>query len=225
MLTPLAEGVCFMTNTSPLRVHRGLLIAVFVLFLCLSSFAQSRPVAARNSAVPVAGSLNSSLADLMRVAPATNQDLANLHQEGGKLHWVTFWRRDSAHRSQVVAALRRNLQSAVPNLIHDVQVSRGSISTTFKLYKDLSVVCESLDSLLSPAANGGKTEITALTNDLSDLNRIREELSAYIQQTSASIESKHPELVSSAGGFPKKIIIDDNIPDKPSARKRHPSSN
>src|SRR5262249_24308879 len=134
-----------------------------------------------------------------------------------------FWRGDKAHKDQMTAALRRNLQFAVPNLIRDAQVSGGSISTTFKLYKDLTVVCESLDSLLPPGSREGKTELTALSNDLSDMNRLREELSSYIQQTAASMESKNPQLVSS-GRSPKRIVVDDNIPEKPSPRKRPPSN-
>ena len=56
------------------------------------------------------------------------------------------------------------------------------------------------------------------------MNRLREELSSYIQQTAASMESKNAQLVSSAGRSPKKVIVDDNIPEKPSPRKRHPSN-
>jgi hypothetical protein len=120
--------------------------------------------------------------------------------------------------------LRRNLQFAVPDLIHDAQASGGSISTTFKLYKDLTVVCESLDSLVPPGSREGKTELTALSNDLSDMNRLREELSSYIQRTAASMESKNAQLVSSAGRSPKRVIVDDNTPENPSPKKRRPSN-
>lgn len=213
-----------MTSTITRRAYWGALIMVCVVVLSISLSAQSKPAAVSASAPPAARDLNSTLAELMRVAPATNQDLNNLQHQGGRLHWVTFWRRDKAHQAKMAAALRRNLQFAVPNLIHDAQTSGGSISTTFKLYKDLNVVCESLDSMLPPGSREGKTEVTALNNDLSDMNRLREELSSYIQQTAASIESKNPQLVSSAGRFPKRIIVDDNIPEKPSARKRRSSS-
>jgi hypothetical protein len=63
-----------------------------------------------------------------------------------------------------------------------------------------------------------------LSNDLSDMNRLREELSSYIQQTTASMESKNAQLVSSAGRSPKSVIVDDNIPEKLSPRKRPPSN-
>ena len=211
-----------MTATIPCRAYSGVLTMFFVLVFSIGLFAQSQPDAALTS--PVVGDLNSTLAELTRLVPATNQDLANLPQQGGKLHWVTFWRGDKAQKTEMTAALRRNLQFAVPGLIHDAQASGGSISTTFKLYKDLTVVCESLDSLLSPGSREGKTELTALSNDLSDMNRSREQLSSYIQQTAVSIESKSAQLVSSAGRSPKKVIVDDNIPDKPSPRKHHPSS-
>lgn len=207
--------------TSFPRAFRGALMAAFVFVFSAGLLSQSRLVSMNNPAPPPARDLNSSLAELTRVAPAADQDLAGLH-EGGKLHWVAFWRRDSAHKAQVATALRRNLRFAVPNLIHDAQTSGGSISTTFKLYNDLSVVCESMDTLLPPGSHGDKGEIAALTNDLSDMNRIREEISSYIQRTATTLEGKHPELVSSAGRFPKRIIIDDTVPERP--RKRRPTN-
>ncbi len=213
-----------MTTTITRRAYWGVLTMFLVLVFRLGLFAQSRPPAVSTSASSVARDLNSTLVELMRAAPATNQDLANLQQRGGRLRWVTFWRGDKTQKAQMTAALRRNLQFAVPNLIHDAQASGGSISTTFNLYKDLTVVCESLDSVLPPGSREGNNELTALRNDLSDMNRLREELSSYIQQTAASIESKNPQLVSSAGRSPKRIIVDDNIPEKRSPRKRRPSN-
>ena len=211
-------------TTTTRRAYWGVLVMVFVLVFSIGLFAQSRPAAASTSPSPVARDLNTTLAELMRASPATSQDLTNLQQQGGRLHWVIFWRGDKAQKAKMTAALRRNLQFAVPDLIHDAQASGGSISTTFKLYKDLTVVCESLDSLLPPGSREGKTELTALSNDLSDMNRLREELSSYIQQTAASMESKNAQLVSSAGRSPKRVIVDDNIPEKPSPRKRRPSN-
>ena len=170
-----------MTTTIIRRAYWGVLTMVLIVIFSISLFAQSRPAAASTSASPVARDLNSTLVELMRVAPATNQDLDYLQQHSGRLHWVTFWRGDKVDKTKMTTALRRNLQFAVPDLIHDAQASGGSISTTFKLYKDLTVVCESLDSLLPPGSREGETELTALSNDISDMNRLREELSSYIQ--------------------------------------------
>jgi len=206
------------------QAHRGLLVMVFVLAFSLGLFAQSRSAAVSPSPSPVARDLNTVLAELMRASSATSQDLTDLQQQGGRLHWVAFWRGDKVQKAKMTAALRRNLQFAVPDLIHDAQASGGSISTTFKLYEDLTVVCESLDSLLPSGSREGKTELTALSNDISDMNRLKEELSSYIKQTAASMESKNAQLVSSAGRSPKRVIVDDNIPEKSSPTKRRPSN-
>lgn len=205
-----------MATTISRRAYWAVLRIAFVLLSSAGVFAQSRPATTVRD-------LNSTLADLMRAVPATNQDLANL-QQGGRLHWVTFWRGEKSQKADMTAALRRNLQFAIPELIHDAQASGGSISTTFKLYKDLTVVCESLDSLLPSGSREGKNELSALSNDLSDMNRLKQELASYIQQTAASIESRSPQLVSSTGRLPKKVIVDDNVPDKPSPKKRHASN-
>src|SRR5215469_9150722 len=223
MLGQLDEGVCFMKTTTR-RAYWGVLVTVFVLVFSIGLFAQSRAVAVSTSPSPVARDLNTTLAELLRAAPATSQDLTNLQQQGGRLHRVTFWQGGKAQKAKMAAALRRNLLFAVPDLIHDAQASGGSISTTFKLYKDLTVVCESLDSLLTPGSHEGKTELAALSNDLSDINRLREEVSSYIQQTAAAAESKNARLVSSAGRSPKRVIVDDNLPEKPAPRKRGPSN-
>ena len=213
-----------MTTTIVRRAYWGVLTMVLMVIFSISLFAQSRPVAASTSASPVARDLNSTLVELMRVAPATNQDLDYLQQHSGRLHWVTFWRGDKADKTRMTTALRRNLQFAVPNLIHDAQASGGSISTTFELYKDLAVVCESLDSLLPPGSREGNRDLTALSNDLSDMSRLREELSSYIKRTAASTESKNPQLMSSSGTTVKRIIVDDTIPEKPAPKKHRPSN-
>lgn len=211
-------------KTLTLRAYWGVLVTVFVLVFSTGLVGQSSPAAVTTSPSPVARDLNTILAELLRAAPATSQDLTNLQQQGGKLRWVAFWQGDKAQKANMAAALRRNLQFAVPDLVHDAQASAGSISTTFKLYKDLTVVSESLDSLLPPGSRESKTELTALRNDLSDMNRLRDELSSYIQQTAAAMESKNTRLVSSASRPPKRVIVDDNLPEKPSPRKRSPSS-
>ncbi len=192
-------------------------IGVVIVF-SFGSFAQLRPVAP----APVVRDLPSTLGELSRVAPATIQDLdIAKQQQGGKLHRMAFWRGDKASNSETVEALRRNLQFAVPNLVRDAQASGGSISTTFKLYNDLTAVCHSLSSLLPPGSEN-KSEFTALHNDLSDMNRLKEELSAYIQLAAVSYENRNPQLYISAaptGRVPKRII-DDTVPDNPSPKKR-----
>jgi hypothetical protein len=86
--------------------------------------------------------------------------------------------------------LQRNLRYALPELIHNVQSSRGSMSTTFKLYDDVSLVCEAVDSLINASeAAGKKNEAASLADDYSALTKVRRSLSTYIQQASAQWEN------------------------------------
>ena len=204
---------------STVAIRRAYWIAFVVGFFLVSSIGSfAQPVTPATT--PVARDLNSTLAELTRVAPATIQDLETANQQhGGKLRRVTFWRGNKSYDAQTVEALRRNLQSAVPNLIHDTQASGGNISATFRLYKDLTVVCASLGSLLPPDAN--KTEFAALNADLSDMNRVREELSLYIERSAVSMESRNPQTLTSAGRPVKRVIIDDDMP----SSKKHRSAN
>jgi hypothetical protein len=101
-------------TTTTRRAYWGVLAMVFVLVFSIGLFAQSRPAAVSTSPSPVARNLNSTLAELMHAGPATTQDLTNLQQQGGRLHWVTFRRGDKAQNAQMTAALRRNLQFLCP---------------------------------------------------------------------------------------------------------------
>jgi hypothetical protein len=205
--------------------------------------AQSRPPLRKPVVMAGAGrtDLNSALIDLDRVSQATQSDIANLHVEKWKSGWKTGFLKDGSHKDQAQQAarsLQRNLATALPGLIHDVQNSRGSISATFKLYDDVSLVCEAVDSLISASeAAGRKSEAAALTDDFSALARIRRSLSAYIQQASSALETKGrapyasvappamqtspremtssstPQVITDNQGV-KKIIVDDTIPEK-----------
>lgn len=192
-------------------------VLTVVLVFSPGLFAQARSGAASRD-------LNATLAELIRVAPATNQDLAIFQQHSGRFHSVTFWQGNKAHKVQMTTALRRNLEYAVPSLVQDAQASGGSISKTFALYKDLTVVCESLDSMLPKGSREDNKDLAALNNDLSDMSRLKEELAAYIERTAASMDNKNTQFVSLGGRTVKKIIVDDTVPEKPSPRKRSASN-
>src|ERR1700742_3837880 len=120
--------------------------------------------------------LNTTLVDLDRVSQATQSDIANMHVEKWKSGWKTGFLKDGAHKDeaqQAAGSLQRNLANALPGLIHDVQTSRGSITATFKLYDDVSLVCEAVDSLIAASeAEGKKSEAATLNEDYNALSRI-----------------------------------------------------
>jgi hypothetical protein len=190
--------------------------------------------------------LNTALISLDRASQATQNDIANMHVESWKSGWKTGFTKSSSHQAeaqQAATSLQRNLRYALPELIHNVQSSRGSMSTTFKLYDDVSLVCEAVDSLINASeAAGKKNEAAPLQDDYTALARVRRSLSAYIQEASAQWENhgKAPSAALSApprqtaprtqsrpqqhaaapaaqvvdDGGVKKIIVDDTIPEK-----------
>ena len=221
----------------------------FSMSLGLNVAAQSR--GAQRTQVAMAGSghtdLNTTLIDLDRVSQATQSDIANMHVEKWRAGWKSGFLKDGAHKDQAQQAaksLQRNLANALPGLIHDVQSSRGGLSATFKLYDDVSLVCEAVDSLISVSEiEGKKAEAATLTDDYSAMARVRRSLSNYIQQSSAAMESRSGKTTYAAVAAPapqrtvvaaaprkpvaapaepqivmdqgvKKIIVDDTVPEK-----------
>jgi len=210
--------------------------------LGLDSGAQSRNPQRMQPAVSSRGDLNSTLIDLDRVSQAVQNDIAGLHVEKWKSGWKSGFLKGSSQKEQAEQAagsLERNLANALPGLIHDVESSRGSIATTFRLYDDVSLVCETLDSLINATeAAGKKNDAAPLAEDYSALTRVRRSLSTYIQQSAFTWETKgrmpaasfsapaipparqasssSPQIVTTDQGV-KKIIIDDTVPEKKSA--------
>ena len=191
--------------------------------------------------------LNSALISLDRVSQATQSDIANMRVESWKSGWKPGFLKGSQHQAeaqQAATSLQRNLRYALPELMHNVQSSRGSMSTTFKLYDDVSLLCEAVDSLINASeAAGKKSEAAPLVDDYTALAKVRRSLSGYIQEASAQWENhgKAPSVALSAppparqqafqrqpapraaaapatqvvnDGGVKKIIIDDTIPEK-----------
>ncbi len=168
----------------------AIFVMMFVLGYNLS--AQGRGAQRTQSADNGRTDLNSALISLDRVSQATQNDIANMHVESWK-SWKPGFMKGNSHQAeaqQAATSLQRNLRYALPELIHNVQSSRGSLSTTFKLYDDVSLVCEAVDSLINASeAAGKKSEAASLTDDYSALTKVRRSLSTYIQQASAQWEN------------------------------------
>jgi hypothetical protein len=210
------------------------MVATLALSLSLApaGWAQNRSQAAARP------DLMSTLLELDRTAAATNSDISHLQIEKWKGGWRTGFTTSSAHKNQAAQnaqSLQRNLKGALPDLIRDAMNSRGGMYATFKVYEDVSLVCEAMDTLANNAHEYGKQEeYGPLATDYNSLIRLRRVLSSYIQQKAAAADggvsySSFTSAVSTDGlGMPKKIIIDDGVPDKPkksvaAAKKKKPS--
>ena len=169
--------------------------------------------------------LNEVVAQIERVAMATNGDIAKLR--------IDKWKTDGAQRQQlqkVADSLQRNITDAVPGLIADVQNTHGSVSSSFKLYHNLNVVYEFLSSLADAAgAIGKREEYEPLAQDAAALDAVRSSLSSYIEQTASSYESRMQNAARAAQQPPPpvKVIVDDEPAKKPKPKKKktsHPAS-
>jgi hypothetical protein len=172
------------------------------------------------------------LADLERVSAATDNDISDLKTEkhnGSLKTTLMFWRREtprSPQADQMAASLQRNLHSAMPGLIHEAQAS-GSFASSFKLYNNLSVVCELLDSLVTATKSEGASN--PLANDSSAMGRIRQQLATQIEQNAAALDSRSkgpyslsassPSSSSRNGSKVKRIVVDDTVPEKKPGKK------
>jgi len=169
------------------------------------------------------------LADLERVSAATQSDLAQLKTEKRNFSWKTawrFWHRESSHseRTQEIAgSVQRNLHDALPGLVQNARAT-SSFSATFKLYNDLSVLCGMLDSLVESVKAEGKKGDGPLINDAAAMGRIRQDLATYVEQKAAALDANGTPpytwtSVSTRNGPVRKIVVDDNIPEKRPAKK------
>lgn len=176
------------------------LVAVALFVFCGSVFAQQpqlemASVSARSKPAPVASSstaerpdLHLLLANLGQATTATDGDISSLQAGAGKSGW--FKGGSHGHQAaELAASLDRNLKDAMPVLMREAQDSQGSVTATFKLYNDLSVLVESVGLLAETAeSNGRKADSDSLRNDYKTLTRLRQELASYIQSTADSLE-------------------------------------
>lgn len=191
--------------------------------------AQPRP-ASDQPAVPAAAAgpnLNAILSDLQRVTLATNGDLTKLR--------IEKWKADAPEKQQmqqVADSLQRNITQAVPGLITELQSSPGSVLKAFKLYHNLNVVYEFLSSLSEAAgAYGKKEEYDPLSSDASGLDRVRQNLSDYIEHSATNMEiqlknsaTPKPTTTQTTQQAPKKIIIDDTPSTTKKKKKPSPAT-
>lgn len=163
--------------------------------LCLSAIAviaqprsgpqEQQPVQPPANPQPAQANINLIIEQLQRAVLSTNADL-------GKLR-IERWKTDTDQKQQfkkMADSIQRNVTNAVPGLIENVETSHGSVSATFKLYHNMTIVYEYLSSLTDAAgAVGKREEYEPLAKDAEALDTARQNLSTYIEQTASQIES------------------------------------
>jgi len=171
--------------------------------------------------------LAATLPRLQRAAENARADLARLR--------VDKWKTDSGIKQQTatnIESLQRNLTGALPTLVTAAQQNPSSLNASFKLYRNLNVLYDVMNSVTESAgAFDGKEEYTALARDLMDLDATRRSLADAMEAMTAQRDADFARIqqaarqaaAQAATAPPKRIVIDDNEPAKKPTRKKAPS--
>jgi chromosome segregation ATPase len=169
--------------------------------------------------------LNAIIGPLQQASESAQADLSKLR--------IEKWKVDSGSKKQTltnVESIKRNLQSALPEIIGQLQSSPEDLSATFKLYRNLDALYDVFGSVAELAgAFGSKDEFQALSNDLNAIERSRRSLGERLENLTASKEAELAQLRTQVKTLqaappqpPKKIVVDDNEPPKKPAAKKKP---
>jgi hypothetical protein len=189
--------------------------------------AQEETGAAPGRQPPVAytsvSELNGILSQLQQTAKSMQSDLANMR--------IEKWKTDGASKRQTLAnveSIQRNLQSALPETISQLNNAPEDLEASFKLYRNLVVLYDYFGSVVNMAgALGSKDEFQSLDNDLTGLESARRAFAARMQKLTASKEAELTHLRAQIKTLtaappppPKKTVVDDTEPPKKPAKKK-----
>jgi hypothetical protein len=169
--------------------------------------------------------LNGILTQLKQTSAAIQADLEKMR--------IEKWKTDASTKRQTQAnvdSIHRNLQSALPEIITQVNNSPEDLAASFKLYRNLDALYDVFGSVVESAgAFGTKDDFQSLSNDMSGLESARRAMGERMQKLAGAKEDELTRLRAQVKKLsaappppPKKIIVDDNEPaaKKPAAKKK-----
>ena len=171
-----------------------------------------------------ASELNNILAQVKQTAQSIDADLGNAR--------VEKWKADSGIKSDIlhnVESVRRNLQTAMPDMITQLSNAPEDLAASFKLYRNLDALYDVFGQVVEAAgAFGSKDEYQVLSNDMSALQSARRTLGERMQSLATAKESELSRLRTQLKAaqaavpppVPKKVIVDDTEPPKKPAKKK-----
>jgi hypothetical protein len=210
-----------------IRSLLGLILVLLAMRTVPAAGAQEAAGAPSAGQPPVAyasvNELNGILAQLQQTAKSMQSDLGNTR--------IEKWKTDGATKRQTLAkveSIQRNLQSALPETIAQLNNAPESLEASFKLYRNLVVLYDYFGSVVNMAgALGSKDEFQSLDNDLTGLESARREFAVRMQKLAADKEveltrlrAQIKTLTAAPPPPPKKIVVDDTEPPKKPAKKK-----
>jgi predicted nucleic acid-binding Zn-ribbon protein len=201
------------------------LFAVFVVALLTPCVAGAQKTSDGGPPVAYASvnELNGMVSQLQKTAQSIESDLANVR--------IEKWKADGATKKQALAnveSLQRNLKSALPEMITQLNNSPEDLAASFKVYRNLDALYGVFGSVVeSVGAFGSKDEFQNLSNDMNGLESARRAFGERMQKLSASKEEELAHLRAQVKTLsaapppqPKKTVVDDTEPPKKPAKKK-----
>lgn len=145
---------------------------------------------------------------------------------------IEKWKADSGNKRQAqanVESIQRNLQSALPEIIAELRASPESLTSTFKLYRNLDALYDVFESVAeSSGAFGSKDEFQSLENDVNAFERGRRVVAERMETLAGAKELEVTRLraalqsaqANAPSQPPKKIVVDDTAPPKKAVKKK-----
>lgn len=199
-----------------------------VLPLCLAVSAQvissNQPAPQGRVSYSSVSQLNTLLSQLEQASQAAQLDLAKMR--------IEKWKADSGNKRQAqanVESIQRNLQSALPEIIAELRASPESLTSTFKLYRNLDALYDVFESVAeSSGAFGSKDEFQSLENDVNAFERGRRVVAERMETLAGAKELEVTRLraalqsaqANAPSQPPKKIVVDDTAPPKKAVKKK-----
>jgi hypothetical protein len=196
--------------------------------LCLAVSAQvissNQPAPQGPVSYASANQLNSLLSQLEEASQAAQSDLAKMR--------VEKWKTDSGSKRQAegnAESIQRNLRSALPEIIAELKASPESLTSTFKLYRNLDALYDVFESVAESAgAFGSRDDFQALQNDVSAFERLRRSVADRMETLAGAKEVEVTRLRAALQSAqantptqpPKKIVVDDDAPVKKPVKKK-----
>jgi hypothetical protein len=210
------------------RTQTILALCVAAAAIVAVSAAATAQVSSSATPTPVtyasASELNAILTQVQQTSQSMQADL-------GKAR-IDRWKLDATAKRDLQGnadSILRNLQSALPEIIGQLNNAPEDLSASFKLYRNLDALYDVFGPIVESAgALGSKDEFQSLSNDMSALQSARRALGDRMQNLAATKESELARLrnqvkmmqASTPPPPPKKIIVDDTEPPKKPAKKK-----
>lgn len=169
--------------------------------------------------------------EMNNILTQVRQMAQNIDSDLGKTR-IEKWKADSGIKRDIqgnVESVRRNLQTALPEMVTQLSNAPEDLAASFRLYRNLDALYDVFGQVVESAgAFGSKDEYQNLSNDMSALQSARRTLGERMQNLATAKESELTRLRAQLKAAqtaepqppPKKTIVDDTEPPKKPAKKR-----